>query len=200
MMAIKKYFIIFMLLFVGCSSVQVRLSPMYEGVNDNFKPYVEHFKLLSKGYVTEDDFYNVTIGFKDIKDSAIGRCWITPWFREIDIDTKWWFKKGRTQLEREELMFHELGHCVLFRSHTEPTSISGLAGWFERILFDLGILQEKGYLKDGCPKSYMHPYSVDLYCIERYREHYIKELFDYVEYEELVEEVIVEEVPVDYGK
>lgn len=53
--------------------------------------------------------------FADLKGEAVGYC--VPRFGIlIDIDS--WNKFG--PLQRKELVFHELGHCVLSLEHSEP--------------------------------------------------------------------------------
>ncbi len=55
--------------------------------------------------------------------------------------------------EREALVFHELGHCVLIRRHDSST------------------------LPDGDPASMMNPYSMDSYTYEHRKAYYQHELF-----------------------
>lgn len=58
-----------------------------------------------------------------------------------------------TDLQREELMYHELGHCILERDHVEEE------------------------LSDGCPVSIMDPYTIEESCLIAHHAEYIKELF-----------------------
>ena len=55
--------------------------------------------------------------------------------------------------QREELMFHELGHCVLDRGHTSTE------------------------YPDGCPTSIMDPYMINEWCYDKWRSEYLEELF-----------------------
>ena len=55
--------------------------------------------------------------------------------------------------EREPLIFHELGHCVLHRRH------------------------QNGQMKDGVPTSLMNSYSITEFTYSTYREYYLHELF-----------------------
>src|SRR5687768_6648788 len=92
---------------------------------DGFKEYVKLFKYegsLRDAHVHIDD---LIIEFKHIKqtetDSVIlGQCWtgseITP---TIQIDSKYW--EPMSDVKREILMMHELGHCVLHRDHRDDT-------------------------------------------------------------------------------
>jgi len=164
-----------------------------EGVDKEFVPYVKQFINISEGAVTKEEFEGMDIQFGDLPGSAVGMCYITPFFKKVLIDRRWW-KKNKFQMEREELMFHEFGHCVLFRPHTTPTDSSGFFGWVERTLFKLGIFKKQdGYLEDGCPSSYMHPVVIRESCISQHYGYYLKELFNDTVEEEVVGEVIVEE-------
>ena len=162
-------------------------------INEEFIPYVQRFMSVSNGAVTEEEFKGMDVQFGDLPGYAVGMCYITPFFRKVLIDRTWW-RKNTSQMEREELIFHEFGHCVLFRPHTIPTASSGFFGWVERTLFKLGIFEkQEGYLEDGCPSSYMHPVVIREYCISQHYEHYLKELFNKTAETEILEEVIVEE-------
>ena len=70
-----------------------------------------------------------------------------------------------------------MGHCVLYRNHTKPTSSYGAWGNIERWLFNVGLFEEKPLLSDGCPSSYMHPFVFSPECMLKHREYYIEELF-----------------------
>lgn len=163
-------------------SVGLGKEPNYQDIDPEFDIYISEFILLSYGVINEDDFDDVYIGFKkyEEKDETVGHCVITPFYRQIDIDVDWW-KENTYQLSREELMYHEFGHCLLYRPHTEPTSARGILGWLERVFFDLKLMEKKGRLSDGCPISYMHPKIVSPYCIDKHYAYYIKELFVYEE-------------------
>jgi transcription initiation factor TFIIIB Brf1 subunit/transcription initiation factor TFIIB len=140
--------------------------------------------------VSKKDIENITIGFHDYKDgsSVVGTCHLLVKNKEIDISKQWWDFHPST-LERQELIFHELGHCVLGRSHTEaPTSSSGFVSWVEKFLFKLGIFKEKNKLPDGCPSSFMHPYTLRENCVSKHYLYYLDELFTSISYEKFEKE------------
>lgn len=191
------------ILFSGCTTAQMK-EPEQEdkkkpGIHKEFDPYVDKFIKASKGIVDKSDFKHTYIGFKNFEGTTAGTCWAYPVFdglhvyfaHEIEIDRGFW--SYATDLEKEELMFHEFGHCYLFRPHTEVSPKKGFVGFMERLLFKLGILDKKGYLKDGCPASYMHPYTLSDKCIKDHYEYYIDELFSFVEEVSVTEEVIIEQ-------
>lgn len=69
----------------------------------------------------------------------------------VTIDRNYW--DSISDLEKEELMFHELGHCVLYRQHRN----------------DVG--------SDGCPLSIMNWQTLSLYCLQNHGTSYHNELF-----------------------
>lgn len=158
---------------VSCASVR----PIHDGFDPEFDNWKKMFIHESKGKVTEADFDGVTMGFYKYKDgeSTVGTCWPMVVFTEIDISEE--YKTNYDYYWRKELVYHEFGHCILGREHTQPTSSSGWGGKIERLFFRLGIYQPKGYLKDGCPISLMHPNMIGSYCFAKHHDYYIAELF-----------------------
>jgi hypothetical protein len=55
--------------------------------------------------------------------------------------------------DREELIFHEMGHCVLGRAHKSIKTAEGI------------------------PASIMHPYRISNSVYKEYRDQYLNELF-----------------------
>ena len=187
-----------LLITTGCVTTNIS-SPMaiYENnlpspdIHIEFEPYVREFIAKSQGTVEEYDLRNTHIGFANLKGSTVGTCINLPvvddnmnvyWAKEIEIDINHW--ENSTPLEKEQLIFHELGHCMLFRLHTHTKSENKWEDKIERFLVKLGIIKRKGYLEDGCPASYMHPYTLPESCIVKHYNYYIDELFDYKEAEE----------------
>jgi len=69
---------------------------------------------------------------------------------EIEISKSWW--EGQNESAREEVVFHELGHCELGRGHDE------------RVI-------------NGRPASVMYPTVFSTF-YAKYRDEYVKELID----------------------
>lgn len=80
-------------------------------------PHVKEFEMLCNCKT------NIPIHFVDLEKDIIGKCW---WFkgpaslRYIELDTKYWLKSNYYQ--REEVIFHEFGHCILNREHNDISS------------------------------------------------------------------------------
>lgn len=122
--------------------------------NDNLEIYIKRFEELCNCTV---DIPVTMANLSRDKDSAtIGVCYgfrAPKFFRKIQLDQKYW--DNADDLDRESLMFHELGHCVLNRDHDEEFEPSHIF-----------ILR---------PRSLMYP--VSFYQYRLHRMDYIKELF-----------------------
>lgn len=158
------------------TDLELRLVKKYKGIDPELQTFVEEFKNLSNGAVTDNDLKNFSMGFRDYnKGSSIaGTCHYGV--NEVDISKSWW-NSWQTPSERLELVFHELGHCILKRSHTKKPVHDGFLAWIERLGFKVGLFTDKGYLYDGCPASFMHPYTLGDRCINKHFHYYINELF-----------------------
>lgn len=122
------------------------ISPKY--IEPEFNVYVQQFEIDCNCKV------NVPIKFNmlyDLGESTLGVCTIFHGMnKEIFINVKSW--QYLSIQEREQLIYHELGHCALDRPHDETI------------------------LENGMPKSFMYPmmfpYSKTL------RSYYLNELFN----------------------
>lgn len=95
----------------------------------------------------------ISVVFGELEKDMVGLC--QTWSngtKKITIDKEYWDMETETQ--REELMFHELGHCAMNLDHDESQMQTN------RIV---------------CPTSIMYPYTFE-YCYAAYREHYVSEL------------------------
>jgi len=179
----KKLLLMFTMLFSlsSCATdLEFRLIKKHNGVDPQLQTYVHEFKALSQGKVDEDDLNRFSMGFKKYSagSSIAGTCHYGV--NEVDINIEWW-NSYKTASERLELVFHELGHCILKRGHTEKPTHKGFLAWMERLGFKIGIFTDKGYIHDGCPASFMHPYTISDTCINRHFHYYINELFNNLE-------------------
>ena len=115
----------FIFLNIGCTHIKetYRNPMMYNNrlVETEFYPHVITFQQLCRAEV------KVNIKFGDLPDGDIGRCKYLPDFSFLDsiiIDRKSWDRLKHW--EREQLLFHELGHCVLGRPHEDAMIIGPL--------------------------------------------------------------------------
>jgi len=96
-------------------------------VDQRLWPHFEEFEqeASDRGYRLDLNQLNLMGSLDDIEErGVIGTCsygFRNP--RDVTIDFPYWQNVGH--LAREELVFHELGHCILSRSHTEATTNNG---------------------------------------------------------------------------
>lgn len=98
-------------------------------IDPTLLPYIEDFLFEANEREVELtlDSLGITVQFENIdNDAVIGRCRrdANGVNESIAIDPLYW--KLATELEREYVMFHELGHCVLNRSHTSAAGQGGI--------------------------------------------------------------------------
>lgn len=116
MLHLKLNRLILSLGLISCAGFK---SVKYPYIDPMFYSYVELFE------TTYHIPVNVSIVFKDIADEDVaGQCWFTS-PRLIEIDTPYW--NEITDLGKEQLVLHELGHCVLNLEHNE--SIGTVGAW-----------------------------------------------------------------------
>lgn len=176
----KKLLILLSLLFISCAHDDFRFIKRHNKINKEFSGYIDDFIEASNGKVKESDLMRLTMNFIDMGDSStVGTCW--PHISEIDINRRWW-NNNKSNLQRQALIFHELGHCLLYRGHIDPSFNSGFFGEVERLLFDIGFFKLKKSLYDGCPASIMDSYILNEYCLNNHYDYYINELFNEVSY------------------
>lgn len=120
---------------------------------EGFEEYVTLFEERSSEIGSPLKVADLVIEFGDLANPRErGACEIigdqTP--RVIISRTKW---EKLDEASRRQLLFHELGHCVLFREHQE------------------------GRADTGIPLSLMHPYAIDSYTYSQFEDYYTEELF-----------------------
>lgn len=91
---------------VACSPI-----PKYP-VPEPLQAFVEKFQEYV-GYKFDDIEYS----FYDSKTTQIGFCSIIGNYKSVSIDNYYW--NTSSDLGKEQLVFHELGHCVLKRQHNK---------------------------------------------------------------------------------
>lgn len=125
--------------------------------NKLFDKYIEKFKIEAKnrslGHIVSD--LRVRIHFAEGKIDYEGKC--SPGkFKHITINEQFWNKLDT--LQKEALIFHELGHCILGREHKNKTTENGEC-------LSLMDGKENGF---ECSNNYYCP---------SWRKYYIDELF-----------------------
>lgn len=105
---------------------------------------------------------------KDPNDTTIA--WCNHLTNEIGVNVDSFV--NLTPQQQQVSIFHELGHCLMDKRHTDYSS-----DWWENFLIFFRIIPKKGYYEDKCPKSLMHPYLTSDYCLDTHAEEYLDDLF-----------------------
>jgi hypothetical protein len=124
-------------------------------VQPEFRDYLETFKKEGSARGVILDSSNLTVVFKNLSHSSdlLGECNVDYELVEID-ETSW---KAMSLYTQEQVLFHELGHCLLKRTaHTAD-----------------GVLHRGKII----PVSLMAPKRNNLYS-QNSRDYYLDELFD----------------------
>lgn len=116
-----------------------------------FIPYIQEFESYYGKTVG-----HVPIGFADLDKKIAGVCYRSIVGRQILrayilIDKDYWYLISEYQ--RINLIFHELGHCVLNRDHVHSDSVT------------------------LCPKSFMFEQVISNSCLQQNYYDYIEEMF-----------------------
>jgi len=146
------FILVFIFLFTNCRNEYIQKFP------SELEPYVEEFILQANlhGLHMNLEDYNFEIKFGDIDDIHVaGSCNRVE--NLIIIDYLLWERKD--EQEKEWLIFHELGHCLLDRGHRNEKTQS-----FECMSIMKGVEED-------------FECSSNLYS-QRWRNYYIDELFD----------------------
>lgn len=125
-------------------------------VRPDFLPYYKQFLLDANSHGKTLIVSDLTIDFGTLKSPKIGECTtIKGVAHHVIIDRTHWIY-GLTEGKRKELIYHELGHCLLSLGHTE------------------GMVRYQG---EDIPKSIMSAVILDDYLFTTYETYYINELF-----------------------
>ena len=137
---------------IGCATVPPEYK--YNEYLENFAPYVGKFRIKAYTYNRTKLMSDVIIYFGEVQKSTndgyvtVAMC---DYKGNIIINKKEW--NQRSTIKQENVIFHEMGHCVLNRDHTQ------------------------GLFEDDCPKSIMYPSLMTDWCYLKRYDYYMKELF-----------------------
>jgi len=152
------YGMLFAVIANGCTTVNIlnqRLADL-SYIDSAIKPYSNSFvtEAVKRGNVAPDlSKLTMVFGKTSTKDepNTIGTCSGINGYPIITIDTNYW--DVADEFEKQELIYHELGHCILNRDHCEVK-------------------------ENGKPVSLMEPEMVGSSFYQENREKLINELFD----------------------
>lgn len=123
-------------------------------VPKSIMPYVLQFELQAVLHGRNLRITDLTIQLEnEMPGDAIGLCYSGTNAASPKIVLAKWYWNMASKMEKEVLLFHELGHCVLHLEHNNETNIEGM------------------------PESIMHYSVFDASYYEANRESYLKQLF-----------------------
>jgi hypothetical protein len=116
-----------------------------------FTSYIQEFESHARQSVS-----SVPIAFADLGDKYAGMCYRTIIagqlvYAYIEINREYWPKMS--ELQKINLIFHELGHCFLQRGHVQSDNVR------------------------TCPTSFMDDTVMSTSCLRDNFDSYIKEMF-----------------------
>lgn len=77
-----------------------------------------------RGLDLDWDDFEVGVQLVDIETNAVGRCLTySNQSRIIELDESYW--SAQSDLDKEFVIFHELGHCILERAHLDEADTGG---------------------------------------------------------------------------
>lgn len=99
----------------------------YQNALAEFRPYFERFETAAndRGLSFEAALAALETSLENIsEEDVVGQChWHSHEPELVTIDQPFW--ANASDLDREYVMFHELGHCVLFREHNNQENQNG---------------------------------------------------------------------------
>lgn len=113
------------IIFSQCGDAEVYV--FEEEVRKDMIAYFRTFAIEGKlrGKVIDWENEKISTELVDIETEAIGRCLTyEDGTKTINIDKVYW--SGSSEIEKEFLIYHELGHCLLERSHTNIKNQRGV--------------------------------------------------------------------------
>ena len=184
----NKLIILILTLLTSCSTQALRIYPNKKGVDPAFVPYIKDYsniinlKNKRRKYIYNDRIKKLSINFIRFEGSTIGRChWLLNGEFEVEVDELYW--KRSSFLSKQFLIYHELEHCIRFRMHTHEDGYKeNIWQYIEYLAQLMGLIEQKGYFKDGCPDSIMYPSDVGDWCHAEHYDEYIKEMIEYKDY------------------
>ncbi|MDZ4675944.1 MAG: hypothetical protein SGI74_00410 [Oligoflexia bacterium] len=106
---------------VGCAKEEEE-KPVIEA---DFKLYVEEFAHQAKQRNVAVATLSLTVKFDDAMTSEVGHCKVNSTLAKVTIKRQAW--ATMSTFDREALIFHELGHCLLRRPHLAELNADGKA-------------------------------------------------------------------------
>ena len=112
----------------ACQKDPQYIQPSYDGVDVSLWPYFEQFEKAAydRGIKIDLSQTGITGEISDLPGQSVaGQCQFGHYINNhITIDRNYWNRSST--MDREFVVFHELGHCFLLRGHLEDSFNNGL--------------------------------------------------------------------------
>lgn len=113
-------------------------SRQFHSINPAFDTYIESFEEEARIMYLNDNFVigDIPINFGDTENVQFqGVCFLYPnGDREVIVRKEWW--DAVTEIKKETLIFHELGHCKLDRDHRNDSITH------QSVIYQLSVMHE----------------------------------------------------------
>ncbi len=120
----KITFVLLLVLLTGCSEEEPY--DFQEAISPELMIYFESFaqEAVKRGVMIEWSDEHIYADIVNVEDEAVGQCLTYEQGKnQVNIDRQYW--QSSNGLQREFLIFHELGHCILKRSHLDLANFDG---------------------------------------------------------------------------
>lgn len=121
----SSFLILFVLSFL-LSCTEEEPIQLEDTIDEELIVYFEQFALEAqiRGIEILWEEEALSASLTSIEEDAVGQCLTyTGGVRKINIDREYWLKSST--VDKEFLVFHELGHCMLGRAHIDDTLANG---------------------------------------------------------------------------
>ncbi|MDX1683632.1 MAG: hypothetical protein R3275_00260 [Saprospiraceae bacterium] len=120
-----SFFVLILILVTSCRYVEPEITPVADP--ETLEYYFEKFETEAavRGIIIDLEEYDLEARIDEIElPNVAGTCHYSSQYpNRVTIDMDFW--NTSSILSREMVVFHELGHCVLYRSHREDAWSNG---------------------------------------------------------------------------
>lgn len=93
-------------------------------INKDFQAYVNRFAQVARADNQNVEINNIVIEYDEkMASNILGICYYSR-VRRVTINPRFWNSRYTSNAGREQLMFHELGHCLMGRGHNDQELVS----------------------------------------------------------------------------
>lgn len=157
-----------LLILVLSTSCGVKNDKPQGSVSSELKPYLDKFESYARANGIDVDSYSLSMSFSESMPKSdnggfvIGYCQRSIEGQNVVIQGSYW--NSASVSDREQLIFHELGHCLLGLSHNDTIENAPIYNW-------------PNAYATNVPSSIMNTFHFDSRLYSGNRETYVKRLF-----------------------